>query len=211
MNRINPCVVLLTLASVAAGFLIVEDRAATRPSNALPVATAAKSPSASAETLPVNMPPAKTLPVKKLPVKMLPVNTVAASNVSDSGTAESVRKRSLACRIAGLKAQPCNVYVAVFESGEGFPKSEYSAMTTIVPATDDHVELSLSFRENYPAAIAVFQDLDGNGRLSRNAIGLPTEPYGFSNNARSLMGPPSFEQAVIPVSDAEKTLEIRVR
>ena len=48
-----------------------------------------------------------------------------------------------------------------------------------------------------PLALSVFQDANANGRLDMNAIGIPTEPYGFSNNAAGNFGPPKFEQAVV--------------
>jgi uncharacterized protein (DUF2141 family) len=46
-----------------------------------------------------------------------------------------------------------------------------------------------------PLAISLFQDTNGNGKLDSNAMGMPTEPYGFSNNAAGNFGPPSFAQA----------------
>ena len=45
-------------------------------------------------------------------------------------------------------------------------------------------------------ALNVTHDLNGNGRLDMNAMGIPTEPYGFSNNASGNFGPPQFQQAV---------------
>src|SRR5579872_1146857 len=45
--------------------------------------------------------------------------------------------------------------------------------------------------------IAVFQDFDRNKQLKTNFIGLPTEPIGFSNDAKIRFGPPSFEDAMI--------------
>ncbi|MFG6431043.1 DUF2141 domain-containing protein [Roseateles sp. LYH14W] len=58
--------------------------------------------------------------------------------------------------------------------------------------------------KNLPAgrlALSLYQDANGNGKLDMNAMGMPTEPYGFSNNASGSFGPPKFEQAVLtPVS-----------
>jgi len=34
-----------------------------------------------------------------------------------------------------------------------------------------------------------------NGKLDANLLGIPTEGYGFSNDARALFGPPSFAAA----------------
>ena len=45
-------------------------------------------------------------------------------------------------------------------------------------------------------AIAGFQDLDGNGVLSGNFLGIPKEPVGFSRNAKVKFGPPKWNDAV---------------
>tara|TARA_B100001057_G_C22661959_1_gene876284 strand:- start:90 stop:536 length:447 start_codon:yes stop_codon:yes gene_type:complete len=45
-------------------------------------------------------------------------------------------------------------------------------------------------------AIAGFQDLDGNGVLSGNFLGIPREPVGFSRNAKVRFGPPKWNDAV---------------
>jgi len=38
-------------------------------------------------------------------------------------------------------------------------------------------------------AIILFHDENGNGKLDKNALGVPTEPYGFSNNVQGFLGP----------------------
>ena len=45
-------------------------------------------------------------------------------------------------------------------------------------------------------AIAGFQDLDGNGILSGNFLGIPREPVGFSGGAKVRFGPPKWNDAV---------------
>lgn len=59
-------------------------------------------------------------------------------------------------------------------------------------------------------AIAVLHDLNGNGEFDRTAIGLPTEPYGFSNDI-GRFGPPRFRAALIDVAEGRTTVVIRVR
>jgi len=116
--------------------------------------------------------------------------------------------------ITGLTAKPCNVHIAVFESAAAFPKSELSSQTIIVSSTKDQIHITLDLQRNQPVAVAVFQDIDGNGSLSRNTMGAPTEPYGFSNNARGLLGPPAFEQAALTFNhdrDLSEPIKIRVR
>lgn len=57
-------------------------------------------------------------------------------------------------------------------------------------------------------AVKAFQDTDGNGELSTNALGIPNEPYGFSNNAPARFGPPGFGAASFTVDGEGMTQEI---
>ena len=50
-------------------------------------------------------------------------------------------------------------------------------------------------------AVLAYQDANENGELDRNFIGIPSENYGFSRDARGKFGPPSFEDAAIAVRD----------
>lgn len=59
-------------------------------------------------------------------------------------------------------------------------------------------------------ALSLFQDLNDNGRLDRNPIGMPTEPYGFSRDAMGTMGPPSFADAALDLK-ADTTITITLR
>ena len=76
----------------------------------------------------------------------------------------------------------------------------------------DGETLSLTLHDLPPAryAIKLFHDANDNGELDRNALGLPTEGYGFSNNA-GRFGPPSFEDAAIELGAENTTLTISVR
>jgi len=47
--------------------------------------------------------------------------------------------------------------------------------------------------------ISLFHDIDGNGELNANVVGIPTEPFGFSNNAPPRFGPPPFGAAAFDI------------
>jgi uncharacterized protein (DUF2141 family) len=46
-------------------------------------------------------------------------------------------------------------------------------------------------------ALAVIHDENRNGKLDTNWLGIPTEGYGFSNEAKALLGAPSFSAAKV--------------
>jgi uncharacterized protein (DUF2141 family) len=57
-------------------------------------------------------------------------------------------------------------------------------------------------------AAIVFQDENSNGKLDKSFLGVPTEPYGFSNNVQGFLGPPSFVDAAMPIGDDNKAIRI---
>ncbi len=67
-------------------------------------------------------------------------------------------------------------------------------------------ELPLEITE---CAFAVYHDENENGELDLNPVGFPLERYGFSNDARGLLGPPSYDEAKIVPDD--QPLEISIR
>jgi uncharacterized protein (DUF2141 family) len=59
------------------------------------------------------------------------------------------------------------------------------------------------------AAVA-FQDVNGNGKLDKNFLGIPKEPYGFSNSARGSAGPPKFSAAAVTLNpDGTTTIVLK--
>lgn len=59
-------------------------------------------------------------------------------------------------------------------------------------------------------AISIIHDANRNGKLDSNFMGMPKEGFGFSNNVMGTFGPPSFEKAVIKVTNSVQ-ISIRAR
>ncbi|MAH66981.1 MAG: hypothetical protein CMJ27_11450 [Phycisphaerae bacterium] len=62
-----------------------------------------------------------------------------------------------------------------------------------------------------PTAISVFIDVDADEELARGLFGIPTEPWGFSNDLTPFFGAPRFKDAVIDVQAPATVARIRVR
>jgi uncharacterized protein (DUF2141 family) len=60
-------------------------------------------------------------------------------------------------------------------------------------------------------AVAVYHDINANRDFDRTVVGLPNEGYGFSNNAPTKLGVPSFEAARFGAGAGDTTLRIRMR
>ena len=59
-------------------------------------------------------------------------------------------------------------------------------------------------------AVSVIHDENGNRRLDKNFVGIPTEGVGFSHNPRVTFGPPAFARASFDAT-REATQTIRMK
>ncbi|MBN2807345.1 MAG: DUF2141 domain-containing protein [Prolixibacteraceae bacterium] len=59
-------------------------------------------------------------------------------------------------------------------------------------------------------AVQYFHDENSNGAIDTNIFGIPTEGFGFSNNAIGPLGPKKFEEWLFKISGDQK-ITIRTR
>tara|TARA_B100001287_G_scaffold275668_1_gene283984 strand:- start:7465 stop:7872 length:408 start_codon:yes stop_codon:yes gene_type:complete len=98
--------------------------------------------------------------------------------------------------ISGCKSQDGQLFIALYDNQDVFPIFGKQLIGEIVPLSKkSQNEFTFKRLAHRTYAIAVFHDLNSNGKLDKNAFGLPIEPFGFSNNARGTFSAPSFSQA----------------
>jgi uncharacterized protein (DUF2141 family) len=91
------------------------------------------------------------------------------------------------------------VMVAVYDSAQGWASGR-PVRTAMAAASDTPPTVRIPALPAGTYAVRAFQDVDGDGKMGTNPFGLPTEPYGFSRDAKPNMGPPSFEAAAFEVT-----------
>ena len=116
---------------------------------------------------------------------------------------------SLTVEILGLESARGQVRIAVFDNEEDWLNNAVHA--TVVDLEDR--EFSWTFEEvrEGELGIVVLHDRNANGKNDRNLIGIPKEPYGFSNNLRATFGPPKWSKAKFQVEAGENIVRIRVK
>ncbi len=96
-----------------------------------------------------------------------------------------------------------SVLVALFDSPDSFLKNPIRSQQIKVVGAQSTLYFDLAEGEY---ALSVFQDANENKKLDTNFMGIPNEPYGFSNDAMGAFGPPSFEKAKIVLSGNLQTV-----
>jgi uncharacterized protein (DUF2141 family) len=134
------------------------------------------------------------------------VNLLTAALLAWTG---AVQAADLTVGIEGLKNANGQVLVAVFDRAADFLKQP--VRVAAVNAQQGTVKVSIAGLPAGDYALSVFQDENGNGKLDKNVVGMPTEPYGFSNDAVGNYGPPSFQDATVRLADTGGTATIALR
>ena len=100
-------------------------------------------------------------------------------------------------KILNIRNNNGPVACALFESPEGFPNEYLRFATNIMIIKIRKFRARCDFEDIPPGtyAMAVVHDENMNGKLDTNWMGIPTEGYGFSNDAKALLGAPSFSAA----------------
>lgn len=126
--------------------------------------------------------------------------------------AASPQAAELVVRVTGLSAPLSQVGCSLFASDVGFPMDNAGARVQWLAADAQGVLCRFSGVSPGTYAVAVGHDLNGNRRVDTNFVGLPTEPWGVSNNVRPRLRAPRFEEATlqIPADIAEVVIDVRV-
>lgn len=111
-------------------------------------------------------------------------------------------------KITGFQSNRGNCRFALDNSKSVFESDDSVFIGKILPIVDNQVIITIDSLRYGEYAIKVFHDENSNGELDTNFLGIPTEDYGYSNNASSWFGPPSWENAKFTFNQKKMLIEI---
>ena len=91
-----------------------------------------------------------------------------------------------------------SVMLAAWGSSDSFFKTPLASKR--VPASDANLVVALCGLEAKEIAVTVYQDLNGNGKLDTNFLGIPNEPTGASGKP-SKYGPPAWDSTRVMLQE----------
>ncbi|GAA3775957.1 DUF2141 domain-containing protein [Flavobacterium ginsengiterrae] len=114
----------------------------------------------------------------------------------------SAQNVNLTVSVSGLKNNTGVVKVGLYNSEGTFLKTTYKSLASEIKNSEAVVTFT-----NLPAgeyAISTYHDENNNGKLDKNMMGIPSEDYAASNNAKGFMGPPSYKDAKFDIKKDSK-------
>lgn len=123
--------------------------------------------------------------------------------------ARAATAADLTVTITNISGPGGEVRWAVFDSAEDYKADANPVLAARSRVDGDRLKVTVHDLPDGRYAIKLYHDANGNGKLDSNRLGIPTEGYGFSNNA-GRFGPPPFEKAAVALED-DLQITIRVR
>jgi uncharacterized protein (DUF2141 family) len=135
-------------------------------------------------------------------------------------SAVSAQAAELRLTIKGVRSDAGELLIGLYDNADGFVGAIANATKNGLMADSGRLigmsiraipgSQSTVFTQLPPGryAAVVIHDENDNGRLDTNALGVPTEGYGFSTDAQGFLGAPSFDAAAITIGDADVSTAI---
>ncbi|QDA59503.1 DUF2141 domain-containing protein [Hymenobacter jejuensis] len=89
-------------------------------------------------------------------------------------------------------------------------RGRYTLLKYVKPAGQKQITLPIELT-NGEWAVALTQDLNDNDLVDKNMLGIPTEPYAFSNNIRPKFSAPAFDECKFTVSGPATLVTISMK
>lgn len=129
--------------------------------------------------------------------------------LSTGSMSAGIQAHTLTVDIDNIQVQTGALMVQLYANAEDYTSGKNPSASMIKPVTKTEHRLVFSDLADGQYALKVFHDENNNHSLDTNILGVPSEGYGFSNNAGSF-GPASFKDASFSLQgDTQMTIHIR--
>lgn len=120
------------------------------------------------------------------------------------------KTHQLTIEIKNIPTLKGNLFIGLYQPKNEFPIFGKQYIGKVVPVTGKTMTYTFKDLPQSEYAFAIYHDENKNSKLDKNIVGVPTEYYGFSNNARRTFSAPSFEEASFDLKkDVKQTVLLK--
>jgi uncharacterized protein (DUF2141 family) len=117
---------------------------------------------------------------------------------------------SLTVIIYGFENENGDCRFAIDNNEYLFESEDTVLIGKVLPIINHEVIIKIDSLSYGEYAVKVFHDENQNGELDTDFLGIPSEDYGYSNDASSWFGPPSWDKAKFTFHNREMTIKINI-
>jgi len=129
------------------------------------------------------------------------INSVIAQNKNEVSR--------LTIEISGFESDEGQAIITIFDSEKGWLKDPVKRLFQKIKSNKCVVEIdSLKFGTY---GVTVIHDDNFNSKMDTNFLGIPSEDYGFSNDAEPSFGPAKWEDAKFEINNQQTNIKIKIQ
>lgn len=136
---------------------------------------------------------------------------LAAMMVTPGYAADATGGASLTVKVENVSPKGGDIRIGLYDAEKFVTRGAKPDAGKIAPAQIGETVLTLQDIKPGTYGVKVFQDENKNGKIDTNFIGLPVEPYGFSNDAKLKMGLPAFDAVRITLAPGPNAIAITLQ
>ena len=115
---------------------------------------------------------------------------------------------TITVNVSNISTEEGRILISLFNSEESFLGKPYKALSAMPDKNGVTFDFTGITAGEY--TISVIHDLNSNGTLDTNFMGIPSEPYGISMEGKNRFAPPSYSDALFTVNQKELNLSIEL-
>ncbi|MFD2718813.1 DUF2141 domain-containing protein [Hymenobacter monticola] len=138
---------------------------------------------------------------------LLPIASLLIATLLSAAPAPN-EPQAVTVTVTSLVSTTAAVRLYFYNTREGFLKSgKWAFSKSVKPGGKSEFTLPVELPRG-DWAVAITQDLNNNDKIDKNFLGIPTEPYAFSNNVRPTVAAPGFDECKFTVDGPGKVVSI---
>lgn len=119
---------------------------------------------------------------------------------------------TLEIKMEGLIPEKGTIRIGLYNSAAAFADEANPNHAQVVTVGKNATQI-IKF-EGLPEGkylVAAYQDVNGNKKIDKNILGIPTEAYAFSNNVFPKWKSPTFDEAAIKLEKPVEAIKLKFR
>lgn len=118
---------------------------------------------------------------------------------------------NLIIEISNIKKAKGTIWMGIYDSEDTYLVDEKSIIKGVEVDKTGKLQVEIPMLRYGTYAVGLYHDLNNNGEIDRNFIGIPSEPFAFSKKPKSRWRLPKFKEVQFDFKEDRQILKTRLK
>lgn len=131
-------------------------------------------------------------------------------DTSKANKKDDMKLIPLTINVTNLKSKTAIIVIGLYATSNKFLDENDQLQEYRIKPKNGKFSTKITNQKYGEFGMAIYQDVDGDGKITKNLIGIPKEPYAFSNNYKPTIKAPSFNDCKFTYSAKSNTVNMKL-